>query len=171
MFTRTKSFKQGVVEAPIGDVWALLMDFAGHAKWWPTVEEGGRPGPAMVRVDLIGGMTQVPRTRRVLLETGAVVDETLLYANEETHRLYYDMVPHVGADGQAFRGAIVGYLCCTTLDAVDAGHTRMTFEASFDVRALADPDEARLGIEAVHECAILNGYRRYFARQRTAAAH
>jgi hypothetical protein len=161
--TRVKSFKTGLVKAPIDDVWDLLMDFAGTLRWWPTPAEGGRPGPNITRVDLIGDPNSVPRTRRINLETGAIVDETLLYEDRATRRLYYDMEPQLDAQGNAFRGAIRGYLCVTTLEAQAPGSTRMTFEATFDVMAPADPDEQRLAIEGIHEKAILNGFNRYFA--------
>src|SRR5437868_2024385 len=92
IFQRGHAEVRGVVDASPEDVWELLTDWAGFDKWWVKPEDGGRPGPNIASVELVGAPTDIPRTRVVRHVTGSAVDETLLVQNDETRRIYYNMV-------------------------------------------------------------------------------
>src|SRR5438067_12792731 len=83
---------RGVVDASPEDVWELLTDWAGFERWWVKPSEGGRPGPELAKVELVHPADQIPRTRIVHHVTGSAVDETLLLQDDETRRIYYNMI-------------------------------------------------------------------------------
>lgn len=167
-FKRGHAEVRGIVDAPIDQVWELLTDWAGLLRWWVKPEDGGRPGPDLASVELVGGPQDVPRTRVVRHVTGSMVDETLLLQNNETRRIYYDMVYRPNPGGAVLRSEFENYLATTVLDTLPDGKTLMTFKAEFDVVEPADLDLMRSIIERTWTDGILQGYRRYFAKAQTA---
>ena len=119
-FKRGHAEVRGIVDAPIDQVWELLTDWAGLLRWWVKPEDGGRPGPDLASVDLVGGPQDVPRTRVVRHVTGSTVDETLLLQNDETRRIYYDMVYRPNPGGAVLRSEFENYLATTVLDTLPA---------------------------------------------------
>lgn len=161
---------RGVVDAPLEDVWELLTDWAGFERWWVKPAEGGRPGPDVASCELVGDPDAVPRTRVVRHVTGSAVDETLLMQDDEAKRIYYDMIFRPNPDGAVLRSEFRNYHATTTLDTLPTGQTLMTFKSEFDLVAEADMDLMRSIIERTYSDAILNGFRKYFARQQAAAS-
>lgn len=161
---------RGIVNAPLDDVWELLTDWAGFQRWWVTPEEGGRPGPNIASVELEGGPTDVPRTRVVRHVTGSAVDETLLLQDNETKRIVYNMIHRPNPNGAVLRSEFRNYLATTMLDPLPTGETLMTFKSEFDVVDEADLNLMISLIERTYSDAILNGFRRYFAKQQRAKA-
>lgn len=70
-----------IIDAPIGDVWAILRDFNGHQRWHPAIAfseiERGDP------VDAVGSV------RRFRLADGAELREQLLALSDKETRLSY----------------------------------------------------------------------------------
>ena len=81
--SRVELHKFAEIPASASEVWSLLTDWAGMLRWWLTVGQGGLPGPTLVKCDLVGEHGAVPRTRRMTLDTGAVVEEQIFYQNDE----------------------------------------------------------------------------------------
>lgn len=162
-FQRGNAEFRGVVDAPIDEVWELLTDWAGFERWWVKPEDGGRPGPDVASVELLGDPTQVPRTRVVRHVTGSAVDETLLMQNDETKRIYYNMVFRPNPGGAVLRSEFENYHATTTLDPLPGGETLMTFKSDFDLVDSADMTLMRSIIERTYSDAIVQGFRRFFA--------
>jgi Polyketide cyclase / dehydrase and lipid transport len=163
-FKRGHAETRGVLDAPAEDVWELLTDWAGFNRWWVKPEDGGRPGPGVASVELIGNPADVPRTRVVRHVTGSAVDETLLHQNNETRRIYYNMVYRPNPGGAVLRSEFENYLATTTVDTLPTGQTLMTFKSEFDVVEPADLNLMISIIERTYTDAILQGFRRYFAK-------
>ena len=156
---------RGVVDASPDEVWELLTDWAGFLKWWVKPADGGRPGPDIESVELVGDPKAVPRTRVVRHVTGSAVDETLLVQNDATRRIYYDMKFRPNPGGAVLRSEFESYLATTMVDALPTGQTLMTFKSEFDLVEGADMDLMRSIIERTYTDAILQGFRRYFAKR------
>jgi len=92
------------------------------------------------------------------------VDETLLVQDDETRRIYYNMVPRPNPGGAMLRSEFRNYLATTMVDSLPDGSTLMTFKSEFDLIEGADMDLMRSVIERTDTDAILQGFRRYFAR-------
>lgn len=165
-FQRGHAELRGIVDAPIDDVWELLTDWAGFNRWWVKPEDGGRPGPDVASVELVGAPDAVPRTRVVRHVTGSAVDETLLMQNDETKRIYYNMVFRPNPGGAVLRSEFENYHATTTLDTLPTGETLMTFKSEFDLVEDADLTLMTSIIERTYSDAILLGFRRYFAARR-----
>lgn len=163
-FKRGHAEVRGVVDASAEQVWELLTDWAGLLKWWIKPDEGGRPGPDLASVELAGEPGDVPRTRVVRHVTGSAVDETLLVQSDETRRIYYNMVYRPNPGGAVLRSEFENYLATTMVDTLPDGKTLMTFKAEFDIVEPADLDLMRSLIERTWTDAILQGFRRYFAK-------
>lgn len=169
-FQRGQAEVRGIVDASPEDVWELLTNWGGFDLWWIQPEDGGRPGPRIARVELIGNPTDVPRTRVIYHETGSAVDETLLVQNDETRRIYYNMVPRRNTGGPTLRTEFENYLATTMVDELPDGRTLMTFRSEFDLLDGANLELMRCIIEGTYTDAILQGYRRYFAKRNAGRA-
>ncbi|MBB4639724.1 SRPBCC family protein [Rhizorhapis suberifaciens] len=161
---------RGIVEATPDEVWELLTDWAGFDRWWVKSSEGGRPGPEIASIELVGEPHEVPRTRVVRHVTGSAVDETLLLQDDETKRIYYNMIFRPNPGGAVLRSEFKNYLATTMVDQLPDGHTLMTFKSEFDLIPGADMDLMRSIIERTYSDAILKGFRQHFARKREAEA-
>lgn len=166
-FQRGHAELRGVVQAPVEDVWALLTDWGGLDKWWVKPEDGGRPGPDLASVELIGDPDQVPRTRVVRHVIGSTVDETLRMQNNDTRRIVYDMIFRPNPGGSEIRTEFHNYLATTMVDELPTGETLMTFKSEFDLVEGANMDLMRSIIERTYSDTILLGFRRYFAKHGT----
>ena len=157
---------RGIVDAPIDDVWELLTDWANFERWWVKPEDGGRPGPNIASVELVGAPNEVPRTRIVRHVTGSAVDAPLWLTDDVTKRIVYDMVFRPNPNGAVLRSEFRNYLATTMLDSLPTGETLMTFKSEFDIVEEADTNLMISLIERTYSDAILNGFRKYFERQK-----
>lgn len=167
-FQRGHAEFRGIVDALPEDVWELLTDWAGFEKWWVKPEDGGRPGPDIASVELVGEPDAVPRTRVVRHVIGSAVDETLLVQNDETRRIYYNMVFRPNPGGAVLRSEFSNYLATTMVDPLPGGQTLMTFKSEFDLVPEADMNLMRSVIERTYSDAIVNGFNRYFEKRKQA---
>ncbi|WP_340317936.1 SRPBCC family protein [Rhizorhabdus argentea] len=159
---------RGIVDASVEEVWELLTDWGTFERWWIKPSEGGRPGPEIATIELIGAPDAVPRTRVIHHVTGSAVDETLLLQDDETHRIYYNMIFRPNPGGAVLRSEFRNYLATTLVDPLPTGETLMTFKSEFDLVEGADMDLMRSIIERTYTDAVLKGFRRYFANKKAA---
>jgi Polyketide cyclase / dehydrase and lipid transport len=164
-YQRGHAEARGVVSASPEDVWELLTDWAGFERWWIKPSEGGRPGPELARVELVDPPDRIPRTRVIHHVTGSAVDETLLLQDNDARRIYYNMIFRPNPGGAVLRSEFRNYLATTMVDGLPDGTTLMTFKSEFDLVEGADMDLMRSIIERTYTDAILQGFRRYFARK------
>lgn len=154
-FSRVELHRAADIPASASDVWDLLTDWAGMFRWRLTAEEGGAPGPALVACALIGEHGAVPRTRRMTLDDGTIIEEQIFYQNDETRRIYYDK--NATAD-------VTGYIASAYVDESDGENCTLHLSSRFDVSPEADLAAIVARFEAIYEKAIFNGFRRYFGR-------
>ena len=162
---RVALHRSATVQAPADELWSLLTDWAGMERWHLTPEDGGLTGPTLTSCELVGAPHEVPRTRRMLLDNGAVIEERLWYQDDQARRMYYTKSPD---------STSIGYAATTYVDALDA-HTCVVHIASqFDVPAGVDASASAARYEAVYD-AMCRGFQRYFATPErsgaTAATH
>lgn len=152
--------REGVIEADIGNAWALITDW-GNLDWWGNdIEEKDMQA---ARVYLEGEKGKIPRTKVIVRnnsgESGAVHvnREVLIHEDPIAHRLYYTcsdgLLPHVS-----------NYLASWTLDALDRGRCRMSIMANFDVVESGNLDFARNTFEAVYDL-IFKGLNDYLVQR------
>lgn len=139
------------IDAPAEALWQLITDWAGMSRWSLPVEERGGRGPALERCELVGTVNEVPRTRRMFLTNGAVVEERLFYQDNETRRIYYTKSPDRDH---------VGYLATSYVNELDDATCTVHLTAQFDVLAHADPAAVRARYAAVYEM-MFRGYQQY----------
>jgi len=138
------------IPAAAEDVWALLTDWAGMMRWSLSARRAGALG-TMVKCELIGERDQLPRTRRMILDSGAAVEEELFYQNDDARRIYYRKDDAFGT---------FGYIACSYVDAIDARNCRLHIMSWFDFEGDASAGAARF--EAIYK-GIFEGFRQYFA--------
>jgi hypothetical protein len=138
------------IPASADEVWALLTDWAGMMRWSLSAKRGGALG-TLVRCELIGDPDKVPRTRRMILSSGAAVEEELFYQNAETKRIYYRKTDTFGTRG---------YLASSYVDQVDERRSRLHILSWFDAEEEASAAAARY--EAIYG-GIFEGFKAYFA--------
>jgi hypothetical protein len=154
-FSRVELHRSADIPASADEVWCLLTDWAGMFRWRLTAEEGGAPGPALVKCELIGAPGAVPRTRRMTLDNGAIIEEQIFYQNDETRRIYYD---------KNATPEVTGYIASAYVDAIDGETCTLHLSSRFDVSPDADLAATVARFETIYEKAIFNGFRRYFAK-------
>lgn len=137
-------------------VWELICDWAGMLRWWLPPESGGLQGPALVSCELGGTPGSVPRTRRMTLSNGSVTEETIIYQNDKSRRIYYTK-----SDDQA----VSGYLATTYVDDLCGTRCMLDVSSAFDVSDRLGRAAAGDRFGAVY-LAMFEGYRRFFADQR-----
>jgi hypothetical protein len=157
-FSRVELHKSAEIPASANEVWSLLTDWAGMFRWRLTAEQGGVAGPALVKCELIGEHGAVPRTRRMTLGNGAIVEEQLFYQNDETRRIYYS---------KNATAEVSGYIASTYVDEIDGESCTLHVSSAFDVSPEGDLAATTAWFEAIYEKAIFNGFRRYFAKDAT----
>jgi Polyketide cyclase / dehydrase and lipid transport len=155
-FSRVELHKSAEILTAAEEVWEIVSDWAGMSRWWPSVEEGGLPGPALVQCSLVGEPGAVPRTRRMTLDNRMIVEEQIFYQDDEARRIYYSKSP---------TAEVSGYIATTYVDEIDSHRCVLHLSSSFDVRYPADRSAVIARFEAIYEKAIFNGFRRYFAKR------
>ena len=143
------------VPAPAEQVWDLICDWAGMLRWWLKAEQGGLAGPTLVKCDLIGQPSAVPRTRRMTLDNGIVVEEQIFQQDDEARRLYYSKTEPPGSP-------ISGYIATAYVDDIQADRCMLHIASSFDVQSPADPEAAVIRFETIYQ-AMFGGFRNYFS--------
>lgn len=156
--SRVNVHKAAEISAPSGDVWSLLIDWAGMLRWWLPAERGGLPGPTLVKCDLIGEYDAVPRTRRMTLDSGAVVEEKLFYQDNDSRRIHYVKSEPPGSP-------ISGYIATSYVDVIDDDRCTLHISSSFDVQLPADVQATASRFEIIYE-AIFRGFQNYFSTKR-----
>jgi uncharacterized protein (TIGR02118 family) len=154
-FIRAEAHKSAEIPASAGEVWDLLTDWAGMLRWWLKAEQGGLAGPTLVKCDLIGQPGAVPRTRRMTLDNGIVVEERLFQQDDEARRLYYSKTEPPGSP-------VSGYIATAYVDDIQADRCRLHIASSFDVQSPADPEAAVIRFETIYQ-AMFGGFQNYFS--------
>ena len=147
---RVELHKSEEIPASAQDVWELLTDWAGMLRWSLSARRGSPVG-MLANCELIGEVNKIPRTRRMILNSGAAVEEELFYQNNETKRIYYRKT-----DGFGTRG----YVASSYIDELDQRRGRLHILSWFD--ADEDPVKAAARFEAIYD-GIFDGFRAYFA--------
>jgi Polyketide cyclase / dehydrase and lipid transport len=147
---RVELHRSEAIPASADEVWALLTDWAGMMRWSLSAKRGGALG-TLVACELIGEAHKVPRTRRMILSSGGIVEEELFYQNEETKRLYYRKTDTFGTRG---------YLASSYVDALDDRSSRLHILSWFDAEQDASAAAARY--ESIY-AGIFDGFKAYFA--------
>ncbi|MEU0503033.1 SRPBCC family protein [Nocardia sp. NPDC005998] len=143
------------ISAPAQQVWELICDWAGMSRWWLPAEEGGLQGPQLISCELVGAPGSVPRTRRMVLSDGGVVEETIFYQNDETRRIHY-----IKADNQH----VVGYVATTYVDDLADGGCVVHIASTFDATQPDASSAAAAWFADIYR-SMFAGYSRYFTRQ------
>jgi uncharacterized protein (TIGR02118 family) len=154
-FSRAELHKSAEIAASAGDVWDLLTDWAGMLRWWLTPERGGLPTPTLVSCELIGEHGLVPRTRRMTLDNGVMVEEQIFYQDDNSRRIYYNRTDPPGSP-------ISGYIAAATVDDVEGDRCALHILSSFDVAFPGDPQAAIDRFARVYH-SIFRGFQNYFA--------
>jgi hypothetical protein len=147
---RVELHKSEEIPASAQEVWALLTDWAGMLRWSLSAKRGGRLG-TLVKCELIGEANKIPRTRRMILDSGATVEEELFYQNDETKRIHYRKNDAFGTRG---------YIASSYVDEVDDRRCRLHILSWFDSEAEAPAAAARY--EAIYK-GIFDGFKAHFA--------
>jgi Polyketide cyclase / dehydrase and lipid transport len=147
---RVELRKSEKISASANEVWALLTDWAGMMRWSLSAKRGGALG-TVVRCELIGEANKIPRTRRMILSSGAAVEEELFYQNDETKRVYYRKTDTFGT---------TGYLASSYVDELDDRRSRLHILSWFD--AVEEASVAAARYEAIYG-GIFDGFKGYFA--------
>ena len=147
---RVELHKSAEIPASADQVWALLTDWAGMLRWSLSAKRGGAVG-SLVRCELIGEADKVPRTRRMILSSGAAVEEELFYQNDETKRIYYRKTDTFGTRG---------YIASSYVDELEGRSSRLHILSWFDAEQEASVAAARY--EAIYG-GIFEGFKAYFS--------
>jgi hypothetical protein len=147
---RVELHKSEEIPAPAHEVWALLTDWAGMRRWSLSARRGGALG-TLVGCELIGEADKVPRKRRMILSSGAAVEEELFYQNDETKRIYYRKTDAFGTRG---------YLASSYVDELGDRRSRLHILSWFDAEEDASLAAARY--DAIYG-GIFDGFKAYFA--------
>jgi hypothetical protein len=149
---RIELHKSEEIPASAKEVWALLTDWAGMLRWSQSAKRGGVLG-VLVKCELIGEPDNVPRTRRMTLDSGTAVSEELFYQNDETKRIYYRKDDTFGTSG---------YIASSYIDEIDDHRCRLHILSWFDAGPGVDGPAAAARFEAIYE-GIFEGFRSYFS--------
>ena len=147
---RVELHKSEEIPASAREVWALLTDWAGMLRWSLSAKRGGPLG-TLVKCELIGEANKIPRTRRMILDSGATVEEELSYQNDETKRIYYRKNDAFGTRG---------YIASSYIDELDDRRCRLHILSWFDSEEEASAAAARF--EAIYK-GIFDGFKAYFS--------
>jgi uncharacterized protein (TIGR02118 family) len=154
--SRAEVHKSAEIPASADEVWDLLTDWAGMLRWWLTAEQGGLPGSTLVKCDLIGEHGAVPRTRRMTLDSGLVVEEQIFRQDDNSRRIYFSRTDPPGSP-------IGGYIATAYVDDIEGDRCTLHISSSFDVQFPADPEAAAARFETVYQ-SIFRGFQNYFSK-------
>jgi hypothetical protein len=147
---RVELHRSDEIPASADEVWALLTDWAGMMRWSLSAKRGGALG-TLLSCELIGEADKVPRKRRMILSSGAAIEEELFYQNDETKRIYYRKTDAFGTRG---------YLASSYVDELADRRSRLHILSWFDAEQEAPVAAARY--EAIYG-GIFEGFKAYFA--------
>ena len=147
---RVELHRSEEIPASADEVWALLTDWAGMMRWSLSAKREGALG-SLASCELIGEADKVPRTRRMILSSGATIEEELFYQNDETKRIYYRKTDTFGTRG---------YLASSYVDELADRRSRLHILSWFDAEQEAAVAAARY--EAIYG-GIFEGFKAYFA--------
>lgn len=147
---RVELHKSAEIPASAGEVWALLTDWAGMLRWSLSAKREGALG-SLVRCELVGELGKVPRTRRMILSSGAMVEEELFYQNGDTKRICYRKTDTFGTKG---------YVASSYVDELDDRRSRLHILSWFDTEQEASAAAARY--DAIYS-GIFDGFKAYFS--------
>ena len=148
---RVELHKVAEIPASAKEVWALLTDWAGMLRWSQNARRGGGPLGALVGCELVGDRDQIPRTRRMILDSGVAVEEELFYQNDEAKRIYYRKNDAFGT---------VGYIATSYVDEIDDRRCLLHIKSWFDSEMETSFAAARF--EAIYN-GIFSGFKVYFS--------
>jgi hypothetical protein len=150
--SRVELHKFAEIPAPASEVWNLLGDWAGMLRWWPTADPG--VGPKLMKCDLIGEHGTLPRTRRMTLDNGVVIEEQIFHQDDCARRIYYTRTEPAGSE-------VSGYIASAYVDEIDNHTCMMHFCSWFDIHATAS-GAAAARFETIYQV-IFDGFRNYFS--------
>jgi hypothetical protein len=110
----------------------------------------------LVKCDLVGEHGAVPRTRRMTLDNGLVVEEQIFHQDDNSRRIYYSKTEPPGSP-------ISGYIATTYVEDLQGGKCTLHISSSFDVQSPAEPEAATARFAIIYE-AIFRGFQNYFSR-------
>lgn len=161
---RVSGFHQGIINADIEEVWALVTDW-GSLTWFDDATN--TDGMKLMTTWLEGEPGVVPRTRVMARGEGAAAQgapvenrEVLLVEDSIAHRLYYD-----ATDG--FAPGIRNYVATWCFDELDSGRCRMTISSNFDCVPASTGEQNRAMLQGVY-VAIADSLDKYFAKRKAA---
>jgi Polyketide cyclase / dehydrase and lipid transport len=153
--SRVELHKSADIPARADEVWSLLTDWAGMLRWRLNAEQGGLPGPAMVKCELVGEYGAVPRTRRMVFNNGVVVEEQIFYQNDDTRRIYYSKSEAPGSE-------LSGYVASAYVNEIDGSSCILHITSWFDAESQAASAAAAAWFATVYQ-GIFSGFRHYFS--------
>jgi Polyketide cyclase / dehydrase and lipid transport len=168
-YQRINTLRSGDLAVVAGDFWRVLLDWDKITDWMPT-----NPAPVPIsHVELAPGheVGKVPCTRNIYFDVEKLppevpkeilpemVPETLLHFDDEARFIYYNME---SAGPLPF--GMRNYLATTTVDALDAGHCRVTCSGRFDLPEGVPPEVVKGFIENVYD-GIIGGIEAYLLRK------
>jgi len=151
---RVKLHDFAEIRAPAAEVWSLLTDWAGMLRWHLPPEQGGLPGPPMIRCELVGEQDAVPRTRRMIFNNGMVIEEQIFYQSDEHRRIYY-------TKDQPPNSELSGYVASAYVDEIDSNTCALHITSWFDA-STGDAAEAAAAFFGKVYRSIFGGFRNYF---------
>ena len=149
---RVELHKSDEIPASAEEVWALLTDWAGMMRWSLSAKRGGAFG-MLVGCELLGELNGVPRTRRMILDSGVTVEEELFYQDDASRRIYYRK-----SDGFGTKG----YIASSYIEELSESCCRFHILSWFDFEGEASTGEARY--EAIYK-GMFEGFKAYFSTQ------
>lgn len=146
---RVELHQSDEIPASAADVWALLTDWGGMMHWSLSAKRASPLG-MLVKCELIGRTHEVPRRRRMMLDSGITVEEELIYQNDETRRIHYRKTDTFGTSA---------YIASSYVEAIDDGRCRLHILSWFD--AGDDPSSAAR-YKGIYQ-GIFDGFKAYFS--------
>lgn len=149
-YTRGNAQFATEINAPAGDVWALLSDWGGLLRWWPA------NGPAAIlSVELRGDPTHLPLDRVLTMSDQSKITESLLKTDPDARRIYYAV-----SDG--FLNNIRNYMATNIMDEMADKKCLLTFSSLFDAPSAEEALQLEKIIVSMYTAAGL-GLSGYFA--------
>jgi hypothetical protein len=119
-------------------------------RWSLSAKRAGPLG-LLVKCELLGEPNTVPRTRRMIFESGAATEEELFYQNAETKRIYYRKSDTFGT---------IGYVASSYIDQIDNSRCRLHILSWFDSEL--DASVAADRFESIYK-GIFDGFKAYLS--------
>ena len=142
-FKRAKIFNQSLISSSAELAWDILTDWHNVHRF--RTDNSASSALAVDRVELVGEEGKVPRTRVFYFkgEGMPVVEETLLYQDDDAMHLYYN-IEGIGPAG------VRNYLAITDVDHISDDLCQVTTTARFDLPEDGDMIVAKNIINTAH---------------------